>query len=274
MDSIQNRPKTSLRQNIHEIIFEADTPMGKAFDIILIISILLSVVAVMLDSIKSISAVYGYELYLVEWFFTIIFSIEYLLRLSSVGSPLKYAGSFYGIIDLLAIIPTYLSLFFPGTQFFLVVRILRVLRVFRVLKFVKYLNASHLLKEALIASKTKIAVFLFAVLTIVVIMGSLMYMIEGEEHGFTSIPKSVYWAIVTLTTVGFGDITPQTPVGQILASVIMIMGYGIIAVPTGIVTAEYAQVRNKIVSTQACPECSKEGHEQDADFCKFCGFKL
>ncbi len=259
---------------LHEIIFEADTPAGKTFDIILILSIVLSVIAVMLDSMKPVQMQFGYELFIVEWIFTILFTAEYILRLSCVGRPAGYALSFYGVIDLLAVLPTYLSLFFPGTHFLLVIRILRVLRVFRVLKIVQYMSAAKLLKEALIASRTKIIVFLYTVLTVVVIMGSLMYMIEGEASGFTSIPKSIYWAIVTLTTVGFGDITPQTPIGQILASVIMIMGYGIIAVPTGIVTAEYASVRHKLFTTQACPNCSKEGHDSNADYCKYCGSKL
>lgn len=264
----------SVRHKLHEVIFEADTPAGKAFDIILILSIILSVIAVMLDSIKPVQQLYGYRLYIIEWVFTILFTLEYILRLACVRSPKGYALSFYGIIDLLAVLPTYLSLFFPGTQFLLVIRILRVLRVFRVLKIVQYMTAAKLLKEALAASKTKIVVFLYTVLTLVVIMGSLMYLIEGEANGFTSIPKSIYWAIVTLTTVGFGDITPQTPVGQVLASVIMIMGYGIIAVPTGIVTAEYASVSRKHYTTQACPNCSKEGHDSNAEFCKYCGSKL
>ncbi|MBN1300725.1 MAG: ion transporter [Melioribacteraceae bacterium] len=263
-----------IRSRLHEIIFEADTPAGKAFDIILIISIIMSVIAVMLDSIKSIRMQYGQELYVIEWFFTILFSIEYSLRLFCVGKPLKYAASFYGLVDLLAVFPTYLSLLLPGTQFLLVIRVLRVLRVFRVLKIVQYMSAARLLKEALMASRTKIVVFLYTVLILVVIMGSLIYMIEGEESGFTSIPKSIYWAIVTLTTVGFGDITPQTPLGQLLASVIMIMGYGIIAVPTGIVTAEYVNVRSKQVSTQVCPNCSKERHDLNAVYCKYCGTRL
>jgi voltage-gated potassium channel len=264
----------TLRLKLHEVIFEADTPAGKTFDIILIASIILSVIAIMLDSIKEIRSAFGYELYMVEWIFTILFTLEYLLRLFCIGKPRSYALSFYGVIDLLAVLPTYLSLILTGTQFLLVIRILRVLRVFRILKIVQYMNAAKLLKEALIGSKTKIIVFLYTILTLVVIMGSTMYMIEGEANGFTSIPKSIYWAIVTLTTVGFGDITPQTPLGQFIASIIMIMGYGIIAVPTGIVSAEYAIVRSKYISTQACPECSKEGHDGNAVYCKYCGSKL
>jgi voltage-gated potassium channel len=262
------------RFRMHEIIFEADTMTGKVFDVILILSILLSVLAVMLDSIQSVSDEYSNLLYQIEWFFTILFTIEYLLRLTCVGRPVMYAKSFFGVIDLLAVIPTYLSLLFPGTQVLLVIRILRVLRVFRVLKFVQYLSEAKLLKQALIASRKKITVFLFTVLTLVVILGSMMYLIEGEENGFTSIPKSIYWSIVTLTTVGYGDLSPQTGLGQTLAAIIMILGYSIIAVPTGIVSVEIAQAKDKIVSTQACPECSTEGHDIDAEYCKHCGSEL
>ena len=265
--------KTSFRTKIHTIIFEADTPGGKLFDLVLILAILLSVIAVMLDSVASIRYEYGKELYTLEWFFTILFSIEYLLRIISIGRPLKYAFSFYGIVDLLAILPTYLSILIPGSQYFLVIRILRVLRIFRILKFVQYIGEAKMLRQALKASRRKIIVFLFTVLTIVVILGSLMYIIEGEKNGFVNIPESIYWAIVTLTTVGYGDISPQTGLGKMLATVIMILGYGIIAVPTGIVTSEMTFQRNK-VSTQACPECSTEGHDPDALFCKVCGSKL
>ncbi|MCO6474609.1 MAG: ion transporter [Melioribacteraceae bacterium] len=203
-----------------------------------------------------------------------MFTIEYLLRLYSVKKPYKYASSFFGIIDLLAILPTYLSLFLPGSQFLIVIRILRVLRIFRVLKLIRFLKAAIMLKEALYASRTKIIVFLMTVITLVIIFGSMMYLIEGEENGFTSIPRSIYWAIVTLTTVGYGDLSPQTNIGQILASIIMIMGYAIIAVPTGIVTTEIAKREIRHVSTQACPECSAEGHDADAAYCKYCGAKL
>jgi voltage-gated potassium channel len=265
---------TSRRTQLHEIIFEADTKAGKLFDIVLIISILISVVAVMLDSIKLIHDKHGDLLYLIEWFFTILFTIEYVLRLATVYYPFRYAISFFGIIDLLAIVPTYLSILLPGSQYFMVIRILRVLRIFRVLKLVKYVAEARTLTRALKSSKRKILVFLFAVLTIVVVFGSLMYLIEGEEHGFTSIPRGIYWAIVTLTTVGYGDISPQTPTGQALAAIIMIMGYSIIAVPTGIVTAELTQLRQQKVSTQACRACSAEVHDSDAKFCKYCGAEL
>ncbi len=262
------------RARLHEVIFEADTPAGKTFDVILIGSILLSVIAVMLDSVGAVRNAIGSWLYAVEWFFTILFTIEYLLRLTCVKRPGHYAGSFFGIVDLLAIIPTYLSLIVPATKYLLVIRVLRVLRIFRVLKLVAYLSEARFIMQALRASRRKIAVFLFAVLTVVIVMGSFMYVIEGEQNGFTSIPRSVYWAIVTLTTVGYGDISPKSPVGQVLATIIMILGYGMIAVPTGIVTVEMAHTGADPVSTQSCPHCSAEGHEYDAVFCKFCGNRL
>lgn len=264
----------SWRGRMHEIIFEADTRTGKAFDLLLIWSILLSVLAVMLDSVGPIRSQYGFLLYGAEWFFTLLFTVEYLLRLSCIGRPWRYATSFFGIVDLLAILPTYLSLLIPGTQYLLVVRILRVLRIFRILKFVEYSSEARLLMRALHASKRKVFVFLFAVLTLVVIIGALMYLIEGEQNGFTSIPRSMYWAIVTMTTVGYGDISPQTNIGQMFAAGVMILGYSIIAVPTGIVTVSMSQAFAKPVTTQSCPECSAEGHDSDALHCKFCGSKL
>lgn len=267
-------PKKHWGDVLHEIIFEADTRAGKFFDIILIISILLSVTAVMLDSVQPIQLKYGSLLYAIEWLFTVLFTGEYLLRLVCVGRPLRYATSFFGIVDLLAIVPTYLSLILPGSQYLLVIRILRVLRIFRVLKLVQYLGEARVLTQALKASGRKIIVFLLAVITIAVIFGSLMYLIESVENGFTSIPRSIYWAIVTLTTVGYGDISPQTNLGQFVATLIMIMGYGIIAVPTGIVTVEMSRVQDRKVSTQACPECSAEGHDSDAKYCKYCSAKL
>ncbi|MEE9349932.1 MAG: ion transporter [Flavobacteriaceae bacterium] len=269
----QHVPLT-LKEKLHEVIFEADTKAGKLFDIILLIIIILSVIVVMLDSVKSINEKYGELLLMLEWSFTVIFTFEYFLRIYTIGKPLKYIFSFYGIVDLFAILPTYIGLFFPNTRYFAVVRILRVLRVFRVLKFVQYLGAADSLLNALKSSRKKITIFIFAVLTSVVILGSVMYIIEGEENGFTSIPRSIYWAIVTLTTVGYGDISPQTALGQTLAAFIMILGYGIIAVPTGIVTSEMTKNSYKIITTQACKECSMEGHESDAEFCKYCGAKL
>ncbi|MCP3678505.1 MAG: ion transporter [Deltaproteobacteria bacterium] len=267
-------PLTGWRARLHEVIFEADTPAGKAFDEFLIVSIVLSVVTVMLDSVSVIRASYGELLYQVEWFFTLLFTVEYILRLICIGRPLRYARSFFGFVDLLAILPTYLSLLIPGAQYMLVIRTLRVLRVFRILKLAEYLGEANILMRALRASRLKITIFLFTVVTLVVILGSLMYLIEGGENGFTSIPRGVYWAVVTLTTVGYGDIAPQTPFGQALATVVMIIGYAIIAVPTGIVTAELAYARVDKVSTQACPECSAEGHDANALYCNRCGAKL
>jgi voltage-gated potassium channel len=271
---IRNKSSRRWRTILFEVIFEADTPAGKWFDIVLIICILLSVITVMLDSVSSIRAKHGNLLYAFEWFFTILFTVEYILRLICIGKPIRYAFSFFGIVDLLAIFPTYLSLFFFGSRYLTVVRILRVLRIFRVLKLGHHTKEAAVLRTALYASRRKIIVFLSVVLTLVVIIGSLMYVIEDEEKGFTSIPRSVYWAIVTLTTVGYGDISPESPAGQFLAAIVMILGYSIIAVPTGIVTVELSRVHLQQSSCQACPNCSAEGHDQDAQYCKFCGAKL
>jgi voltage-gated potassium channel len=264
------------RVALYRVIFEADTPAGKFFDVTLIAVILLSVVAVMFDSVAAVREPYGDFLYGLEWFFTILFTVEYTLRLLCVGNPLRYATSFFGVVDLLAVLPTYLSILLPGSQYLLVIRILRILRIFRVLKLVRYIQEARVLGEALLASRRKIFVFLFTVLTLVVIFGSVIYLIEGEEHGFTSIPQSIYWAIVTLTTVGYGDISPKTAPGQLLASLIMILGYSIIAVPTGIVTAELssAAMRERRKVARVCPQCLAEGHDDDALHCKYCGAEL
>ena len=263
------------RLRLQEIIFEADTSAGKWFDVLLIVSISLSVIVVMLDSVATIERQYGNLLLIAEWSFTILFTIEYLLRLICVGRPLGYASSLFGIVDLLAILPTYLSLFLPGTHYLVVIRILRVLRIFRVLKLVQYIGESRLLIQALYSSRRKIIVFLLAVFTLVVILGSLMYVIEGEEHGFTSIPRSIYWAIVTLTTVGYGNISPQTALGQTLSAIVMILGYSIIAVPTGIISAELTQaISSRSAKLAICPKCSLDGHDPDARFCKNCGAEI
>ena len=267
-------PERRWRSRLHEVIFEADTFAGKAFDLVLILSISLSVLAVVLDSVVSVHARWGDELLVVEWAFTILFTIEYALRIVAVRRPLRYAWSFFGVVDLLAILPTYISLVVPGSQYLLVIRVLRVLRIFRVLKLANYLKEARQLTAAMRSSRRKITVFLFTVLTLVVVLGSLMYMIEGEESGFTSIPQAVYWAIVTLTTVGYGDISPITPLGKALAAVVMILGYGIIAVPTGIVTVELSRASSGRVSTQACESCGAEGHDADAVHCKYCGARL
>jgi voltage-gated potassium channel len=264
----------SWRLKSYEVIFEADTNFGKAFDVILIVAILLSVTVVFLESIESFRVDYGRLFFWLEWGFTILFSVEYVLRIITVNKPLRYIFSFYGIIDFLSIAPTYLSLIITGSQYFLVIRILRLLRVFRVFKLTHLLNQSNILVEAIKASRGKIAVFLFAVLTSVVVIGATMYVVEGPENGFVNIPISMYWAIVTLTTVGYGDISPQTSLGQFIASFVMIMGYAIIAVPTGILSVEIASVSKKKVTTQVCPNCLSEGHDKDAKHCKYCGEKL
>lgn len=261
---------------LHEIIYEADTRQGKLFDVVLLIFILASIILVMLESVTSIDIKYHDLLNIGEWIVTILFTIEYIARIISVKKPLKYITSFYGIIDLLSTIPKYLSLIFVGTHALVALRALRLLRVFRILKLARYLGASNNLVRALKASRVKIFVFLFAVIILSIILGTIMYLVEGEENGFTNIPKSVYWCIVTLTTVGYGDIAPQTPMGQFIASLVMILGYGIIAVPTGIVTSEMTKANDKQVptNTQSCPSCSVEGHIDNSEFCYGCGHKL
>ena len=271
---IYESPDSKWRKKLHEVIFEADTYAGRAFDVILILAIVLSVLVVVVDSVNSYQEKYGDFLYAAEWFFTILFSIEYILRLISVRRPWRYALSFFGIIDIFSIVPTYASLVVPGVQYLLTVRILRMLRIFRVLKLTEFLSEAQTLNNALRASAKKIGVFILAVLALVTVIGSVMYVIEGEENGFKDIPTSIYWAIVTLTTVGYGDVSPKTALGQLFASIVMILGYGIIAVPTGIVTVELGRAGNKPISTQICPECHREDHDADAVFCKYCAAKL
>ena len=262
------------RDRSYEIIFGHDTKAGKAFDLVLLAAILVSVAVVMLDSVASIAAPYHRAFLWAEWIFTLLFTVEYVLRLVSARRPSRYALSFFGIVDLLAILPTYLSLLLPGGQYLIVIRILRVLRIFRILKLVRYVGEARTLGLALRAARYKITVFLFTVATIVVVVGSLMFLIEGPEHGFTSIPQGVYWAIVTLTTVGYGDIAPVTPMGEALAALVMILGYGIIAVPTGIVTVELAHQAQRKPSALVCPDCGSKAHDGDAHFCKACGGRL
>lgn len=263
------------RAQVYRVIFEADTPAGKLFDVVLLWAIVLSVALVLLDSVAAVREAFGGWLYTAEWVFTALFTIEYVLRLLSAPRPWRYARSFFGVVDLLAIVPTYLSLVLAGSQMLLVMRALRMLRVFRVLKLSRYLREAMVLRQALRASLPKIGVFLYTVLTLVIIFGALMYLIEGPERGFTSIPTSIYWAIVTLTTVGYGDIAPATVPGRMLASLVMIMGYGIIAVPTGIVTVEMSRVRDAdSITTRVCAQCLSEGHDLDARHCKFCGAQL
>ncbi len=268
-------PNQSPRKNrLYEIIFEAETRAGKLFDIALFVAIMLSVTATILNSVESIQSRYGLWLTGLNWAFTLLFTVEYALRLTCAKKPIRYARSFFGMVDLLAVLPTYLSLFIPGTRFLDVIRILRMLRIFRVLKMVQYVNDGDLLLTALISSRRKIGIFLFAVVTLVVILGSLMYVIEGIENGFTSIPVGIYWAIVTLTTVGYGDISPQTGLGQTLAACIMIIGYSIIAVPTGIISAEVGRSSVRKQYSKSCPFCHTEDHDPDAAHCKHCGRTL
>ncbi len=267
----------SLQDRIHEIIFEADTPWGKAFDVSLLILIIVSVLVVILESVEEFQQQVPDLFFYTEWVLTILFTIEYGLRIYSIQKPWKYITSFYGIVDLLAILPTYLSLFFFGTQYLITIRSLRLLRTFRILKISHYLSESAILMEALKSSRRKIEVFIGVVVTIVLIIGSIMYVIEGKDSGFTSIPRSMYWAVVTVTTVGYGDIYPVTTLGQFLSAILMIMGYGVIAVPTGIVSVELAHAAQKAdqpLNTKACPVCSMEGHDSDAEFCKYCAGKL
>lgn len=270
--SADNAPseRSGWRHRLHEIIFESDTPAGKAFDVLLLIAILASVFAVMLESVESIRADWGRELAVIEWIFTLAFTFEYLLRLMTVRQPIRYARSVFGVIDLLSILPTWISLVVPGAQSLMVVRAFRLLRVFRIFKLGHFLGEAEVLATAMRASMRKILVFLAFVIMVVLLTGTLMYLIEPASSGFTSIPVSVYWAIVTMTTVGYGDIAPVTVLGRFLASILMIAGYGVLAVPTGIVTVELSR-RGRDVSVQACPGCGLEGHEPDARFCRACG---
>ncbi len=262
-----------LRRRLHTIIFEVDTPEGRAFDVGLLVAIVISLIVVILESVPSLDQRYGMWFFRVEWVLTILFTIEYLLRLYSVRSPWLYARSFYGVVDLLSIIPTYLSLFVEGTQLLLAVRALRLLRVFRVFKLVGFMREARLLMRALRASRAKIIVFMLFVVLTVTVIGAIMYVIEGATNpAFQNIPISIYWAIVTLTTVGFGDITPQTYLGRFFSAIVMILGYAVIAVPTGVVTME--MMRHQSTNMQACPNCSAEGHDDDARYCKYCGSAL
>ncbi len=263
------------RERLYEVIFEADTVAGKTFDVTLLAAILLSVAAVMLESVAGISAKWGTQLRAAEWIVTILFSIEYVLRLVCVRRPRRYALSFFGLVDLLATLPTYLSIFFAGSQSLIVIRTLRLVRVFRVFKLSRHLVEAESLVTALRATRAKITVFFVVVLTLVLILGSAMYLIEGDRNEqFSNIPTSVYWAIVTMTTVGYGDIAPQTPAGQALAALVMILGYSIIVVPTGIFTVEIAAARQQALSRHTCSSCDSKSHDNDASYCKRCGEKL
>ncbi len=265
-----------IKERVHKIIFETDTFGGKLFDAVLLVLIFLSVVIVALETVPSLNTAWIERFLYLEWIFTIIFTTEYILRIWSTKDSLKYVTSTYGIIDLVAIIPTYLSLFLAGAQYFMVIRALRLLRIFRIFKMARYLDSGEFIIKSVKASLSKISVFLFFIILMVCIFGSIIYIVEGPyNEAFDSIPRSVYWSIVTLTTVGYGDISPVTPWGQFLASLIMIMGYGVIAVPTGIVSSEMMKNRDeKDIDTRACSNCSEEGHDSDASYCKYCGHEL
>ena len=266
--------RSGWRHRIFDVIFHHHRGPARWFDVALIVAILSSVLVVILDSEAGLHARYSRLFYTLEWSFTILFTVEYVVRLSVLKRPLRYARSFFGVIDLLSILPTWLSLLFVGSQYLLVVRILRILRIFRVLRLVRYIDEAGMLLITLRRARRKVLVFVFAVLTLVVIFGALMYMIEGEENGFTSIPVSMYWAIVTMATVGFGDITPHTPVGQFVTSILILIGYGIIAVPTGIYTAELANTLREQHDQRSCAQCRVAGHEADATYCRKCGHPL
>jgi voltage-gated potassium channel len=263
-----------LKERLNEIIFGTDTPAGKLFDMVLIYAIVLSVVAVMLDSVIWFADIYGRELFWIEWFFTLLFTVEYVARIYCARNSWQYMRSFYGIVDLISILPSYLALIFIGANYLLIIRLLRVLRIFRILKLVKYLSEANILMRSMVASRRKIFVFFCTVLVMATVFGSIMFVVEGPAHGFSSIPKSIYWTIVTITTVGYGDIIPQTPLGQVVASLAMLTGYSIIAVPTGILTAELATEMQRDRIGRQCRNCRKSGHDRDADHCKYCGAQL
>jgi voltage-gated potassium channel len=269
---------SGLREKLHTIIFGTDTPAGKGFDLVLIYTILLSVATVMLDSVAAIHRTYGNWLYALEWAFTLLFTVEYFVRIYISPRPLRYIFSFYGLVDLLSIVPTYLSIFLTGASYLLIIRLLRVLRIFRVLKLVRYSEEANMVIRTIFQARRKIFVFLWGVIVISVVFGSLMFLVEGPERGFTSIPKSIYWVVVTITTVGYGDITPQTVFGQLISTVAMLTGYSIIAIPTGIVSAEFIneshRMREEARRTNRCVECGRPGHEPDARYCFSCGNPL
>jgi voltage-gated potassium channel len=262
------------RAHLHEIIFEADTRAGRAFDVALIIAIVASITVVSLDTVESIAKEHHALLTAAEWFFTILFSTAYILRLVCVQNRLRYATSFFGIIDLFSVLPTYASLLLPGAESLLLLRALRLLRIFRIFKLARFLSEERALRASLYAARARIAVFLVTALIAIVLMGAMMFLIEGPENGFSSIPVGMYWAVVTLTTVGYGDVTPQTPVGQLLSVAMMILGYSLIIVPTGILSAELARAKDHAPTSQHCRECSCEGHDSDAAYCKYCGAAL
>jgi len=270
------KPSEGLRARLYTVIFEADTRAGRIFDLALIVAILASVMVVVLDSVQAVSSRHGDMLGALEWFFTLLFTVEYAARLYCVRRPLRYATSFFGAIDFLSVLPTYLAMMMPGAHVLLDVRILRLLRIFRILKLTSYVEEYRMLTRALLASRRKILIFLSVVMMVVLLLGTVMYVVEGPGNGFTSIPTSVYWAITAITTVGFGDIVPKTDIGRAISSIMMLLGWGILAVPTGIISSEMTMQSRlfRLTTTRTCPECLSEGHEADAKFCKDCGAPL
>ena len=273
-DTSNPKDAMPLKERLYTIIFGTDTPAGKRFDLVLIYTILFSVLVVILDSMNALSSDFRPYLKTLEWALTLLFTLEYVVRIYCSPNPWKYVRSFYGIVDLLSILPTYLGLIYTDISYLLIIRLLRVLRVFRILKLIRYIGEANLLARSLLQSRRKIMVFFSFVFVLAVIFGSLMFVVEGPENGFTSIPRSVYWTIVTITTVGYGDITPHTVLGQLIAALVMLTGYSIIAVPTGIFTAEIAQEMQRQRDLKHCQHCHKSSHEADAEYCRHCGAQL
>ena len=267
--------KKTLKEKVHSVIFEAETSKGHIFDMFLLCMIIGSVAAVMIESVDSVKEKYGTLLLVLEWVFTIVFSIEYIVRLWVVKRPKAYAKSFFGVVDLLSCLPTYIGLFFPGTHSLLVIRILRLLRMFRVMKMVNHIEGGDIIMRALYKSRAKIFVFFMTVVVFSVIAGTVMYLVEGSHNdGYANIPQSIYWAIVTISTVGYGDVSPTSALGKVVATLTMLSTYAIIAVPTGIVAAELSNTNSKDTTTDACKGCGVHGHLEDAKFCRSCGSEL
>ena len=272
--NIEEKADSPLKQQLRSVIFGTETPAGKHFDITLMVCIVLSVILIFIDTIEHINSRYGDYISIAEWTFTVFFTVEYILRLYCSLNRLHYARSFFGVVDLVSILPSYLGLIFPGANVALALRVLRLFRVFRVLKLLRYLSDGNLLIKAMMQSSRKVFIFFFSVSLIIMVLSVVMYVVEGPNNGFTSIPKSMYWTVVTITTVGYGDITPQTPLGQGIAALTMLIGYSIIAIPTGILTAEISHEMVRTRDLRKCSNCGKKGHDNDAEYCNHCGSEL
>ncbi|MGI2114250.1 ion transporter [Shewanella frigidimarina] len=272
--NIEEKADSPLKQQLRSVIFGTETPAGKRFDITLMVCIVLSVILIFIDTIEHINSQYGDYISIAEWTFTVFFTVEYILRLYCSLNRLHYARSFFGVVDLVSILPSYLGLIFPGANVALALRVLRLFRVFRVLKLLRYLSDDNLLIKAMMQSSRKVFIFFFSVSLIIMVLSVVMYVVEGPNNGFTSIPKSMYWTVVTITTVGYGDITPQTPLGQGIAALTMLIGYSIIAIPTGILTAEISHEMVRTRDLRKCSNCGKKGHDNDAEYCNHCGSEL